>query len=65
MVEWDKYSEIFGCSVGELKQFSVDFFSAENLLKAAAVMDNFIDTHPIKDKNKLNEMLMFYNYDEE
>lgn len=54
---WNEYSELFNCSVEELHKFTIDFFSAENVMKAAEVMDNFIDSHPVKDIDKLNDLL--------
>ena len=54
---WNEYSELFDCPVEELHKFSIDFFSAENVMKAAEVMDNFIDSHPVKDIDKLNDLL--------
>lgn len=54
---WNEYSELFDCDIEELHKFSIDFFSAENVMKAAEVMDNFIDSHPVKDIDKLNDLL--------
>ena len=54
---WNEYSEVFDCSVEELHNFSMNFFSAEDAMKAAEVMDNFIDSHPVKDLDKLNDLL--------
>lgn len=54
---WNVYSELFACTVEELQKFTIDFFSAENIMKAAEVMDNFIDSHPVKDIDKLNDLL--------
>lgn len=54
---WNEYSEVFDCSVEELHNFSMNFFSAEDAMKAAEIMDNFIDSHPVKDIDKLNDLL--------
>lgn len=54
---WNEYSEVFDCSVEELHNFCMNFFSAEDVMKAAEVMDNFIDLHPVKDIDKLNDLL--------
>lgn len=54
---WNVYSELFDCTVEELHKFTIEFFSAENIMKAAEVMDNFVDSHPVKDIDKLNDLL--------
>lgn len=54
---WTEYSKLFDCTVEELHKFTIDFFSAENVMKAAEVMDNFVDSHPVKDIDKLNDLL--------
>ena len=54
---WEEYSKLFNCSIEELQKFTIDFFSAENILKAEEVIDKFVDSHPVKDIDKLNDLL--------
>lgn len=56
---WEKYSKLFNCSVEELQTFTLDFFSAENITKAEEVMDNFVNSHPIEDNEKLLDLISF------
>lgn len=35
---WEQYSKLFNCSIEELQKFTIDFFSAENIIKAEEVI---------------------------
>lgn len=56
---WEEYSKLFNCSIEELQKFTIDFFSAENILKAEEVIDKFVDSHPLKDNYKTIELLSY------
>lgn len=56
---WEQYSKLFNCSIEELQKFTIDFFSAENIIKAEEVIDKFVDSHPLKDNDKITNLLSY------
>lgn len=56
---WEQYSKLFNCSIEELQKFTIDFFSADNIIKAEEVIDKFVDSHPLKDNDKITDLLSY------